>query len=427
MDDQAILRFQAPDGPAISVTSARLIDPEHRKTVVEFTAIDDFAVYLDLGAITPGTYRLAVNIADYPTLHFSVSVEGAADRTFGFVSPSPACATVSVQQARTGTSVSRRIYMVYFALPAKHEAVVLVTGADLKGHTNYVHYAETWRDDLYHGRTDLDEKPNQSIKREIHDHTVVSVFDFRTGFLEKQIKGTRGWHSMYRSMQGTQPPAIERPKDADALDRRHAADSISIVHVYYYISELGRASPGCLRQLHFFSHAFRRGPILLNTSDSNDGVSDLRDPADKDPRTKDFLPVNLARYRQLPAAFANDAYVKNWGCFGSHMRSRLKAVARTKSLDEIVMFKGEPYTSADAIRELRMHTFPDSYMVAFCRELGVDGWSPAPGTSSSYKSSGKRHYFYVREDVHGAVIGWYERSFGCQRDHGGAIAYRKLV
>jgi hypothetical protein len=404
-----------------------LIDTALRKTIIEFTAIDDFAVYLDLAAITPGTYRLAVNIAHYPTLHFSVRVEGAADRTIGFVSPAPACATISVQQASAGASVSRRIHMVNFALPAKHEAVVLVAGADLKGDTKYMQYANTWRDDLYHGCTDLDDQPNLSIKRGVHDHTVVSIFDFRTGYLEKQVKGTRGWHSMYRAMQGTEPPAIERPKAEGALERRQAADSISITDVYYYISELGRASPGCLRQLHFFSHAFRQGPILLNTDDSNDGISDLRDPTDKDPRTKDFLPINLARYSHLPAAFVTDAYVKNWGCFSSDMRGRLDAVARTKSLDEVAMYKGKPYTSADVVRELRMHTFPDSYMVAFCRELGVDGWSSAPGTKSSYKSSENRRYFHVDEHEHGAIIGWYERNFGCQRDVGGAISFRKLV
>lgn len=37
------------------------------------------------------------------------------------------------------------------------------------------------------------------------------------------------------------------------------------------------------------------------------GISGLRDPTDKDPRTKDFLPVNLAQYSSLPDAFDPDS------------------------------------------------------------------------------------------------------------------------
>src|SRR5690606_33369747 len=338
MRDQAVLRVQVPGGPGVAVSFARLIHPKTRKTVADFVAIDDYTVALDLATVTPETYQLAIKIADHPTLHFSVGIEGASDRTFDFVQPSPACATISVQHGSAGSSVSRRVHMVHFALTPKHEEVVLVAGADLKGDTKYVKFARTWRDDLYYGRTDLGADLDQPIPRGIHDHTVVSIFDFRTGYLERQIKGVDGWHTMYRAFQGSVPPNIKNPKEDDALERRQAADSISILDVYRHISDLGRARRGCVRQLHFFSHAYLRGPVLLNTKDANEHVSDLRDPTDKDPRTKDFLPVNLAQYRSLPDAFDAGTHVKNWGCFASEMKKKLAAVARTKNLDQQIKF-----------------------------------------------------------------------------------------
>lgn len=427
MRDQVILRVQVPGGPGVAVRSAWLIDPKTRKTAIDFTALDDYAVYVELDAVTPKTYQLALEIADHPTLRFSVDIAGASDRTFDFVAPTPACATVSVQWASAGTKHSRRIHLVHFALRPKHESVVLVAGADLKGGSRYVKYARTWRDDLYHGRTDLGDVADQQIPRAIHDHTVVSIFDFRTGYFEQQIKGVEGWHIMHRALQGTVVPDIARPKDDDALARRQKADSISIVDVYRHMSELGRASRGCVRQLHFFSHAWLRGPVLQNTSDMNDGTSKLRDPTDKDPRTKDFLPVNLAQYSSLPDAFDANTLVKNWGCFGSDMAKKLKAVARTKTLDQVVKIEDRPYTSADVMRELEMYTFSESYMIAFCREMRVDVWALPPGTSSVYKTSSKYYYFHLHETKHRAVIGWYKRNYNYEQDLGGAFSYRKFL
>jgi len=431
MRDQVILRVQVPGGPGVPVHAARLVDPKSRKTVTDFTALDDYTAYFELEAVSAGTYQLAVDIADHPTLQFSVVIAGAADRTFDFTAPRPMCATISVQQASAGPSVSRRIHMIQLAFPPKHEAVVLVAGVDLKGGTRYVEYAGTWRDDLYHGRTDLSTdlhaSPNHAIPRAIYDHTVISLFDFRTGYLEQEIKGVDGWHSMGRAMQGTVAPDIERPKDDDALDRRQNADSISIVDVYRHISELGRTCRACVRQLHFFSHAWLRGPVLLNTSDMNDGISDLRDPTDKDPRPKDFLPINLSQYKFLPDAFDTSTLVKNWGCFGSDMADKLKAVARTKTLDEVVMVDGEPYTSADVIREIEMYSWPENYMLAFCRALRVDAWALPPGTSSIYKTSSKFKYFVLHESKHRAVVNWYKRNFPYEQDFGGAFAYRNFL
>ena len=90
------------------------------------------------------------------------------------------------------------------------------------------------------------------------------------------------------------------------------------------------------------------------------GTGMVGDPTDKDARTKDFLPVNLAQYSALPDAFTTDTRVKNWGCFGSDMSKKLWAVANTKTLDEVRKVKDtdKTYSSADVMRELKKDKEP---------------------------------------------------------------------
>jgi hypothetical protein len=427
MHDRLMIQAQRSDGSALRILAARLLDATVGTTLVNLLEMGNYLVGTWLADVPVGTHRLVLDIEGHPTLEFSVDVEGDSDRSFEFTRPTPMCATVTVQQASAGDAHSARLYVVSLSLSARHEHVVLVAGVDLKGGTDYMKFASTWRDDIYHGRTDLGATPNLSIPRAITDLTVVSMFDFRTGNLDKCIKGIDGWHRISRAMQGSERPDIAKPKSDDALERRQNADSISILHVYQHIDALGQTQPGSVRQLHFFSHGYRDGPVLLNTYDNIKG--DARDPTDKDPRTKDFLPSNLARFSNFKAAFMRDAYVKAWGCFGSDMVKKLRAVSRTKNIDEQVSVKGQPhtYSSADVIRELRRDTLPDSYMVQFCQTIGVDGWSAPPGVTSSYKSSSRRYYFDINEDVHGDVVAWYERYFGCVRDLSGMVSFRKLV
>ena len=426
MEDEVVLRVGAPGEAPISISSARLINA--RETVAEFTPVGDHAVGLDLASVPAGEYRLAMNTTGYPTLHFSIEITGETERTLTFDGRTPRIATLSVQAASSGTARSRRTHMLNLALPAKPEAAVMVVGVDLKGNTNYRQAAETWRDDLYHGRTDLGDKLDQRIPPGISDHTIVSIFDFRTGTHEKQIKGTRGWHVMYRTRLGSEDPPIDRPKANDALERRQKAHCISILDVYAYISTIGRDAPGCLRQLHFFSHSWIEGPVLLNTSDTSD--TDARDPGDKDPRTKDFLPINLARHPHLPDALTTQTHVRVWGCFGSELKTALQAVAKAKSNTEVVKATdNEEYTGEEVLVSLRQHVFPRSYLHAMMNLLHVDAWGAPPGCSSNYKPVEQigRSYFHVRQKAFGAVTGWYERNFGVARDLGGYVEYRKLV
>jgi hypothetical protein len=289
--------------------------------------------------------------------------------------------------------------------------------------TDYSVFARQWRNDLYYGTTDVGPEPNRKIDRVIFDHTVVSIFDFATGDVHEQIRGVKGWHDMYEFMCGTQRPHTANPHSDQEL--RKSTDSISIVDVYEYIDRIGRDAPGTLAQLHFFSHGYSRGPILLNTDDDVGSKSTDRDPGDKDPRYKDFLQTNIkGRWPHLPQAFAPGARVKSWGCFtDEYVRKRINAVLHTKSRTEEVEYEGT-MINRDSVMMAVDDALYASYVMAFVDRFGLDVWGPAPGTSSKYKADS--HHMYIDQSEYGSVLRWYEKYFGGRRDASGHYPYAKL-
>jgi hypothetical protein len=106
---------------------------------------------------------------------------------------------------------------------------------------------------------------------------------------------------------------------------------MSITDIYAAVRAIGAGNPGELFELSFFSHAWHGGPILLNSDD--DGVftgppavvggpptitpvGAGRDPDDKDPRHKDFVPPNMtaAQLKEFQDAYHPDGYSWSWGC-----------------------------------------------------------------------------------------------------------------
>src|SRR5262249_2817707 len=110
----------------------------------------------------------------------------------------------------------------------------------------------------------------------------------------------------------------------DGQSSRLSETSISIIHVYNFIREVGAArkpgDDGGIRELHFLSHSWRGGPILVNTLDLSEVLRNnefRRDPFDKDGRAhKDFIETNYTREQldQFRAAFSKDAFAFLWGC-----------------------------------------------------------------------------------------------------------------
>ena len=93
----------------------------------------------------------------------------------------------------------------------------------------------------------------------------MTIFDFKMGTRTRMVKSASGWMEMDCVLQGTVKTHLGSYKDATNVQKRYLDDSISIRHVYDYISALGAVAPGTLREFHIFSHAWAGGPILVET------------------------------------------------------------------------------------------------------------------------------------------------------------------
>jgi hypothetical protein len=91
---------------------------------------------------------------------------------------------------------------------------------------------------------------------------------------------------------------------------------MTITDVYNDIVTLGLTQPGSLHELHFFSHGWIGGPILVNSTDRFP-YSSLRSADDVDPRvTKDFSAPQFTPVQQqaFKDAFNAGAFSWCWGC-----------------------------------------------------------------------------------------------------------------
>jgi hypothetical protein len=93
--------------------------------------------------------------------------------------------------------------------------------------------------------------------------------------------------------------------------------SISMKHVYEYIAGLANYAPKSLAEFHIFSHAYFRGPILVNTvrfSNEKKEFIDDKKYLDKDCRTTDFYEPEVVDMFDFSGVFANDGFSVLWGC-----------------------------------------------------------------------------------------------------------------
>ena len=120
----------------------------------------------------------------------------------------------------------------------------------------------------------------------------------------------RGKKERWRNWNGALPP--QTSADEKIKLRKGVHD------LYDHIKEVGRLKPGSIIELHFFTHSHGGGiPVLLDTNEEEGTPSGRRDPADLDPRLKDFKIATVlggAQGQNFRKAFARSALVKLWGC-----------------------------------------------------------------------------------------------------------------
>ena len=98
---------------------------------------------------------------------------------------------------------------------------------------------------------------------------------------------------------------------------RNPEGVLSIVDVYKYVIDIGLHNPATVKEISFFCHGWREGPILV---DSNERIEyqnrSERDPNDKDARIKDFIKPNMSSndITFFRKAFDPNAIIWIWGC-----------------------------------------------------------------------------------------------------------------
>jgi hypothetical protein len=401
---------------ALALVAARLLDCNDRAA-----SSAEASGRLSLGALAPGSYRLELELAARPAISFGVELRATkAGPRLSLSAPAPRCCELT----RTNNQPTLRV-----TLGPRHEEIVFVAGWDYSGGANTNLWAHAWRDDLYAGQTWITGAAKPLTKL-IHDHTIVTHFDFSTGVRTRRVKGKRGWHVIDERLQGTAATHTGDYHDPVNDDLRQKADSISIVHVYDHITALGRLSPGCVAGFHIFSHAWAGGPILVNTSEgSRYRHSGKRDPSDKDGRSKDFDPVNMPELEHFCAAFCPSAIAKVWGCFATTAYRRLvraAAKASDKQCKLTIAWEDDTTverTGAEIEAEFRQSILADSYMAKLGRVTGIPVYGAPPGMGASYKRIHKHQYMFIRERVYELEYQWFATALALAPDISGHIPY----
>jgi hypothetical protein len=402
------------------------------KVIAEFQSEGD-VWSLELNPLIAGDVQLVLRIDEHPVLPFAMRALDGDESPFSFRGQVPRCASLTRQVVTRGGDQSVTIVAVQFCLARKHEEVIMVAGLDYKGSgtVTYMRFAETLRDDLYAGKCHFGGS-RHVIPRVIHDHTVVTSFDFATGYRRRQIKGQKKWHEFDAIRLGAKAPHVEFPNTLEIQDRRRDEDTISITHVYDYISSLGTEAPRTLLQMNCFSHAWIEGPILLDTNErdeyKNMYCKGRRDPGDKDPRCKDFSEENIHDIKGFCRAFAPSGFVKVWGCLRHGLHGHVDAVADLADAEEMrTCPDGIDYNSREIAEKIRREAIPFSYLGNLIKKAGIAGFGAVPTTTSNYQGVGLRSYMFVDRSVHGKHLKWFERNFNVKADQWGYVDFQALL
>lgn len=424
--------FAAVDDTGTALTPST-VELRQGATSHSFSDVAGQGLSLDLTAIAPGDYSLVVSLPNRPELPLAVGVKTAkTGKLVFFRGRSPAAAALSSQSVTAGPSKSRTLHVIELTLGKEHEEVVLAAGWDYSGGANNALYAKTWRDDLYAGETYVTGSKS-TIPRVVQDHTVVTLFDFKTGMRTRWLKGRRDWHELDSVLQGTVATHTASYKTAANTQKRHDDDSISVVHVYDYVADLGATAPGSLKRLDVFSHAWAGGPILVNTDEdaefSSGARSSERDPGDKDGRTKDFSSTNMPRRADFKKAFGSGAIAKIWGCFATTDYRRLIRGA-AQAPDESTPFTvrlsdGEVEVTGKRVKDyFVVSILPQTYMGQMAMAAGITVYGAPPGMGADLRSVGKKNYMFVNQSTYGVEYGWYDDALSLLPDESGHIPFR---
>ena len=423
MSEHAVVKVKDETGADVTPKSVEIVIGT---TSHAFADVAGQGLSLDLAGLAGGEAKLVLTLPDHPALPFSLKLSGTTAKAVGFDGTSPLCCTLSKQTATDGAAGTRTLFVFAFAMTKKHTEIVLAAGWDYHGGADNTLYAKTWRDDLWAGTT-YATGTKTTIGKLITPTTVVTLFDFKSGNRTRYIKGSTDWHRMDKVLQGAVATYTAGGETDAALQKRYADDSISIVHVYGYIQDLGVAAPASLLRFDIFSHAWVGGPIMINTWEGSAYSSTTsRDPSDKDGRSKDF--ASMARVADFKKAFGAGAVAKMWGCQATtDNRTIVRAAARAKdkAAKMKISYAGKDYdiSAAEIANAVRTKILPGTYMKALATAAGITMYGAPPGMGANLRAVGSRNYMYVDQSTYALEYKWYADALGLKPDVTGYFAY----
>jgi hypothetical protein len=187
---------------------------------------------------------------------------------------------------------------------------------------------------------------------------------------------------------------------------KHAAvvgTDISMVDLYKYLSAVGAAEPGRVKEVSVFSHSWPGGPILFNTEDISGTAA--RNPNDFDGRMKDFNTTNVTNWPKMKDAMAAGSNCHIWGCSATthHKELCAKALAEKRAGAPATKFftvkttthrhgasapvsqiVEEHLTQAHVKADMDLRFRSQSYMARAAAHLGIAVFGAPPGVGSSY-------------------------------------------
>ncbi|MGK3964021.1 hypothetical protein WMF38_07560 [Sorangium sp. So ce118] len=200
---------------------------------------------------------------------------------------------------------------------------------------------------------------------------------------------------------------------------------VSVVALYQYLSGVGVAEPGRVKEVGFFSHSWPGGPILFNTSDNSATAS--RDTNDFDARQKDFNSTNVASWPKMKEAMASTGTWHVWGCSATTHHKNLVVKAHqhkpdgedhyftvrtaTKRHDGSISQEVEEHTSRTRVRAKMDARFrSQTYMASAAAYLGVSVFGAPPGVGSSYDQ--RLGIIFIDTTSYATLYAYFKDQFG---------------
>lgn len=392
-----------------------------------------------LVGLIPGKYALCISFVDRPDFVLPLTLSKEADGPVPtFAQPAPSCCPNIQRTVEDTGGTEKAVFTLTLTLAKAHAEVILVAGWDYSGGANNVAYCDSYREDLYAGNTHRT-GAKTTIPKRIDDATVVTIFDFKAGERIRTVKSASGWFELDRVLQGKVKTHLGSYSVPANTRKRHDDDAISITHVYDYIVELGAKAPGAVKEFHIFSHAWAGGPILVESYQDaayapGGRLETQRDPRDKDPRLKDFDPVNMPRLKGFKAAFAVNSTVKVWGCMATTAyRNLIRATALARSDTDTITYDwdGTSHTStaAKAKKYLRDNILKYNYMALLSAALGgsakVYGAPPGMGADLRAIHVGRKtfNYMHVNGNTYRREYDFLKTALGLVPDDTGYLLF----